>query len=65
MNIFDNKSFKSFLIPSFILIIVYLIHYLFFVPFWPFDPDTLEKLNFVKENLILDTNNHQHMRWCS
>mgnify|MGYP001208421625 CR=1 FL=1 len=65
MNLLDNKSFYTLVIPIIILIFYYFFHLFALVPFWPFDPDTFTRINFVRESMSVDMHRHHHMRWGS
>ena len=65
LSILNNQSKILYTIPLSILLIVYFIHYMHFVPFWPLDHDTFYKLLSVKENFNFNYLDHQHWRWGS
>ena len=64
-EIIDNKSLKSFIVPLLVILTVYLIHLLYFAPFWPFDHDTFNKLLFINKDFEFEIRNHHHLRWGS
>ena len=65
LEIINNKSNRSYIIPCLILLGIYFTHYMFFVPFWPLDHDTFYKLLSVKNEFEFDYRDHQHWRWGS
>ena len=64
-EIIDDKSLKSFIVPLLVILTVYLIHLLYFAPFWPFDHDTFNKLLFINKDFEFEIRNHHHLRWGS
>jgi len=65
LNILNSKSKLLYIIPLSILLGVYFIHYVYFVPFWPLDHDTFYKLLSVKDEFQFNYLDHQHWRWGS
>lgn len=65
INLINNKSKKLFLIPFLFIFFFYILHLLYFAPFWPMDADTLNKLYFVNNAETFDIYNHHHLRWGS
>lgn len=65
MNLINNTSLKALLIPLIILLLYYSIHLYFFTPYWPFNFDTFDKINFIVNLQSIDFHNQHHLRWGS